>query len=70
MTVIYVDADACPVKDEIITIAIRHGCRAVMVSVAAFARIRTRWLISPLWMTVLTLPTYGSRNRPIMMISW
>ena len=31
MTVIYVDADACPVKDEIITIAIRHGCRAVMV---------------------------------------
>ena len=31
MTVIYVDADACPVKDEIINIAIRHGCRAVMV---------------------------------------
>ena len=28
---IYVDADACPVKDEITTIAIRHGCRAVMV---------------------------------------
>ena len=31
MTIIYVDADACPVKDEIATIAIRHGCRAVMV---------------------------------------
>ena len=31
MTVIYVDADACPVKDEIVTTAIRHGCRAVMV---------------------------------------
>ena len=31
MTTIYVDADACPVKEEIITIAIRHGCRAVMV---------------------------------------
>lgn len=28
---IYVDADACPVKDEISTIAIRHGRRAVMV---------------------------------------
>ena len=28
---VYVDADACPVKDEIITIAIRHDCRAVMV---------------------------------------
>ena len=31
MTIIYVDADACPVKDEIAAIAIRHGCRAVMV---------------------------------------
>ena len=31
MTIIYVDADACPVKDEITAIAIRHGCRAVMV---------------------------------------
>ena len=29
--VIYVDADACPVKDEITAVAIRHGCRAVMV---------------------------------------
>ena len=28
---IYVDADACPVKEEITTVAIRHGCRAVMV---------------------------------------
>ena len=31
MTTIYVDADACPVKDEVVTIAIRHECRAVMV---------------------------------------
>ena len=31
MTTVYVDADACPVKDEIITIAIRHRCRAIMV---------------------------------------
>ena len=31
MTTIYVDADACPVKDEVAYIAIRHGCRAVMV---------------------------------------
>ncbi len=28
---IYVDADACPVKDEITAVAIRHRCRAVMV---------------------------------------
>ncbi len=33
MTTVYVDADACPVKDEIITIAIRHGSRAVMVCI-------------------------------------
>lgn len=31
LMVIYVDADACPVKDEITAVAIRHGCRAVMV---------------------------------------
>ena len=31
MTIIYVDADACPVKDEVVTIAIRHECHAVMV---------------------------------------
>ena len=31
MTIIYVDAAACPVKDEVITIAVRHECRAVMV---------------------------------------
>ena len=30
-TIVYVDADACPVKEEVTTIAIRHGCRAVMV---------------------------------------
>ena len=28
---IYVDADACPVKDEIATIAIRHDCQAIFV---------------------------------------
>lgn len=28
---IYVDADACPVKDEIITIALRHGIKVAMV---------------------------------------
>lgn len=31
MTIIYVDADACPVKDEVVTVAVRHECRAVMV---------------------------------------
>lgn len=32
MTVIYVDADACPVKDEVIRVAARHGLRTLMVS--------------------------------------
>lgn len=31
MTIIYVDADACPVKDEVVAVAVRHECRAVMV---------------------------------------
>ncbi len=32
MVAIYVDADACPVKDEIVTVAQRHGTKVVMVS--------------------------------------
>lgn len=32
MTEIYVDADACPVKDEVIRVAERHGLPVVMVS--------------------------------------
>lgn len=31
VTTIYVDADACPVKDEIATIGIRHKVRVIMV---------------------------------------
>lgn len=29
---IFVDADACPVKDEVVRVALRHGCPVVMVS--------------------------------------
>ncbi len=32
MTVLYVDADACPVKDEVVKVAGRHGLSVVMVS--------------------------------------
>ena len=32
MTVIYIDADACPVKDEAERVATRHQCRMVLVS--------------------------------------
>ena len=31
MTSIFVDADACPVKDIIITVALRHNCKTYMV---------------------------------------
>lgn len=31
MTIIYVDADACPVREEIATVAIRHECQVKMV---------------------------------------
>ncbi|MFD2239037.1 YaiI/YqxD family protein [Aureimonas populi] len=32
MTVVYIDADACPVKDEALEIALRHGAEIVLVS--------------------------------------
>ena len=32
MTTIYVDADACPVKDEVIKVAARHGLAVVFVA--------------------------------------
>lgn len=32
MTTVYVDADACPVKDEAIDVAVRRGAAAVLVS--------------------------------------
>lgn len=32
MTEIYVDADACPVKDEVVRVAERHGVKVVIVS--------------------------------------
>lgn len=32
MTTLYVDADACPVKDEALEIALRHGAGCVIVS--------------------------------------
>ena len=32
MTVIYVDADACPVKDEAVRVATRHGIKTFIVS--------------------------------------
>jgi uncharacterized protein YaiI (UPF0178 family) len=32
MTLIYVDADACPVKDEVVRVAQRHGLDVAMVS--------------------------------------
>lgn len=32
MTAIYIDADACPVKDEAIRVAIRHGIAVFIVS--------------------------------------
>ena len=32
MTEIYVDADACPVKDEVLRVAERHGCKTYLVT--------------------------------------
>ena len=43
-TWIYVDADACPVKDEIVRVAERHGIAVRMVS-NSFMRLPNSWLI-------------------------
>ncbi len=32
MSEIYVDADACPVKDEVVMVALRHGLKTILVS--------------------------------------
>ena len=32
MTEIYIDADACPVKDEVLKVAGRHGLKTLLVS--------------------------------------
>ncbi len=41
--VILVDADACPVKPEILTVAERHGLKVVFVPIAGSGRRATRW---------------------------
>ena len=44
MTDIYVDADACPVKDEVYRVAQRYGLRVVMVSNAWLRTPNEEWL--------------------------
>ncbi|NJR13668.1 MAG: YaiI/YqxD family protein [Phyllobacteriaceae bacterium] len=41
---IYVDADACPVKDEAMRVAERHGLTVVFVSNAAMRLPRENWI--------------------------
>lgn len=41
---IYVDADACPVKDEVYRVAERHGLKVLVVSNRPIAVPRERWI--------------------------
>ena len=45
--ILYVDADACPVKDEVYRVAVRHGLRVVLVS--------NQWLQPPRGVDVQTV---------------
>jgi hypothetical protein len=68
-TRIYVDADACPVKDEIYRVAIRHGL-PVSVVAGNFIRVPQDPLIERIaagsgWMP----PTTGSRSARAKAIS-
>jgi uncharacterized protein YaiI (UPF0178 family) len=44
MTDIFVDADACPVKDEVYRVAQRYGLKVVLVSNAWFRAPNEEWL--------------------------
>ncbi len=44
MTDIYVDADACPVKEEVYRVAQRYGLRVVLVSNAWLRAPNEEWL--------------------------
>jgi uncharacterized protein YaiI (UPF0178 family) len=41
---IYVDADACPVKDEVYRVALRHGLKVFVVANAPIAVPREEWI--------------------------
>jgi uncharacterized protein YaiI (UPF0178 family) len=41
---IYVDADACPVKEEVYRVAFRHGLKAIIVSNSPIAVPREPWV--------------------------
>ena len=43
MKKIYVDADACPVKDEITKVAIRHNITVFMVCNGGLGRLKITW---------------------------
>ncbi|MEI9890571.1 MAG: YaiI/YqxD family protein [Caulobacteraceae bacterium] len=66
MTVLYVDADACPVKDEVYRVAARYGLHAHVVC--------NSWIRTPadpkITLTVVTRaptwPTTGSPSAPAM----
>jgi uncharacterized protein YaiI (UPF0178 family) len=46
MTILYIDADACPVKDEIYRVAARYGVPAFVVS-NSWMRVRQEGAITP-----------------------
>ena len=61
---IFVDADACPVKDEIYVVATRYGVPVVLVANAPMLRSRWAWASSS-WSSAATPTprTTGSRDN-------
>ena len=51
-TTLYIDADACPVKEEVYRVARRCGLKVFVVS--------NTWINTPVSYTHLTLPTIYS----------
>jgi hypothetical protein len=66
MTVLYIDADACPVKDEVYKVAARYGLKTFVVS-NSWIRVPRRPLSSRSWSTLVpTSPMTGSPSGPAL----
>ena len=69
-TTLYIDADACPVKDEAVRVAERHGLVIHFVS-NAYMRLPEGPLVRRVVVSTGRMrPTTGSRSAPARATSW
>ena len=64
MTVIYVDADACPVKPEVVRVATRHKLRVVFVT-NMWMRLPDEWDAELVWLASETGFAHAYAGLPV-----